>query len=234
LSAGTHTLEVWVTDANDEVIKDSITVTRVNQVPVPVIHPPTSPYIENVPFLVAGTASDADLLTSIPCDDMTWTLFDQGVSQPISLGSGCTVEVPALDEGSWELQLCATDGYDTACVSEDLEIQAFPDTGPPVVSVISPVDWESVDEWESLQLFAAASDPDDQQGRYPLSYTWTWQWGSRGSGTICTGNNCTWSPHDVVWGNCSSEYVTVTLTVTDTSGESTVEQRTVAAFFPPC
>nr|MDJ0789565.1 hypothetical protein [Myxococcota bacterium] len=156
-------------DNNGHKSTDSILIETGNSAPSVAILRPTLTPVETVNvgsgYVLEGTSFDAELFTPLDCGSLEWT--SSAFAAP-SL-SGCMVPTVFDTVGVHQVELTGTDPFgETDSVIHSVQVVPGPGSGPPDVSIVSPLG-PGIDLHSFSMLQAYGNDPDDQS---PILYEW--------------------------------------------------------------
>ncbi|MEW5802182.1 MAG: putative Ig domain-containing protein [bacterium] len=227
LPSGTHDITVTVTDKDGNTASASVTVT-INEPVNPTNTPPavsiSSPspgaiyyYEDDIPFEAwVYDEEDGDL----PSDAVVWT--SSSLAEPF--GTGTAFYYYALPPGTQDITVTVTDSDgNTASASVTITInEPTPTNNPPMVTMLSPLNWAVYDYNATIEFEATAYD--DEDGTLTGdSIVWT----ELPDGlTIGTGE---WTDY----GGLSAGEHTITVTVTDSRGNTGSTSVTITVNEPP-
>jgi hypothetical protein len=104
-----------------------------------------------------------------------------------------------------------------------------PANSPPIVSILSPHDGDSLYPGVESTLDGSVTEPDGD----PVSYRWTVAVDGYGR-TVATTLDATWRPGDYITDHrCRDKDVTLQLTATDKDGSS-IATVNLSVIYPPC
>jgi hypothetical protein len=232
LQNGVHTITATATDAFGQQASASITVTVADTPPqVFITHPlvDNSTYHASQQIELAGFADDmAD--GSLPAKALKWTYKVGGVTTAINCGSACKDFFTTLPVGDNLVTLSATNSSGQTGTAT-ITIHVLPGSDFPSAFIDSPPDFFSFGNNEVADFSGHATDPSDPMCTM-CSFTWTDRYEddnkmiqtvTLGSGPVVNGV--------VLYGLNESVITThtITLTVTNNSGNSGTAQITIEA-----
>ena len=241
-TSGPRTITVTVTDADGMSKTDSVTITvEPNTPPTMKILVPTvnQQLYTGVTYNFQGSSYDPNEPGEVlPCANLAWSSKKAGAVNPVAIGNGCSVPAKFLNTGDYTITLKGTDSNGgTGTTSVNVKLVAPPASGPPVVTLINPVDQSLWYGDEIVTLKGIAYDPD---GKSPLTYKWAVN-DNGNYKVIATGtanNNqqfsTPWKPIQLFPHSCKTYQMTLILTVTDADGQSSMVQRTIFINYGPC
>lgn len=237
-SQGVHTVTVTAKDNNGATASDTVVVTVNNDAPTVWINNPTSmqTLYAGSPYVFQGDSWDPnEPFQKLPCGSMKWTSSNAGDPFP---KWGCAPQVTFSTTGWRTITLKGTDSngaYDTASVQ--INVANPPVNGPPVVTILNPLNNNAFDADEWVTLKGTANDPDNEN---PLTYVWKLKDGSTWT-TLFTGTMNdqatvikSWKPQNNVPFNCGGRTVRLYLYVTDPDGQTGSDYVDVYIFYPVC
>ncbi|MBP6820497.1 MAG: hypothetical protein KA368_03085 [Acidobacteria bacterium] len=241
-TSGPRTVTVTATDDEGNAKTDSITLNVAANTPpkMTITNLAANQQLyTGVFYSFTGTSYDPnEVNTQIPCANMAWSSKKVGALNPVALGTGCSVPAKFLNAGDYAITLKGTDSNGgTGSVTVTIKLVAPPASGPPVVTMLSPVGNELWFGDVPATLKAVATDPD---GKNPLTYQWAVDDGQTykviKTGTANNGQqfSFSWTPNQSLPHSCKSYSVKVWLTVTDADGEKTPMLRIVTINYGPC
>ena len=239
---GPRTVTVTVKDDEGLTKQDAITViVEPNTPPKMKINNPAmnQQFYTGVTYNFTGESYDPNEAGSIlPCSSLAWTSKKAGSVTTVALGNGCGVPAKFLTAGDYTITLKGTDSHGgTGTASVNIKLVAPPASGPPVVTLISPLDQSFLYGDVPFTLKGIATDPD---GKSPLTYKWAvndngnYQVIKTGTANNNQQFNTSWTPNLTIPHSCGSHQVTLILTVTDADGETKMIQRTIFIGYGPC
>jgi serine protease len=209
----------------------SITVTFVNNPPVPVIRSPRPDSsgvfntFVNVQHTFVGEASDPNSST-LACSALRWSSTNPADPLP---AVGCQPRIAFPTSGTRVIRLTATDEAGSSAFTEITVSVTLASSGPPIPWIESPFDGQFLPNDVPVQLVGGALDPDGD----PVQFLWRATDSLGNTDIIGTGRNVTWLPVTTV-GECTSAEVTLQLEATDATGNVASAQVTVAVIPEPC
>jgi hypothetical protein len=228
---GTHIVTATATDSGGATATASIPLTAVNLPPTPKITAPgrLAFLLRNVPYTIAGEASDPNQSGKLPCSALKWTSSNAGDSA--FPATGCQLQATFTTFGPRIITLTATDEKgQTAKTTRSFNVQFDPPPqSPPFVDITNPAAGASLDPGTPIKLTATATDPD---GSTELSYEWSVKVGTT-TKVLGTTKEMWWTPgHDVSF-NCGGATATLTFKATDPDGTGSASVP-IAVRYEPC
>ncbi|HVT17569.1 MAG TPA: hypothetical protein VHQ90_15510 [Thermoanaerobaculia bacterium] len=238
LSPGARTVTVTATDNDGATASDSIVVTAETGAPTVSILQPANLQTVFTGFttLFQGSSFDPnEPFLSMPCAALTWTSNLPADPFPVN---GCAPLAVFQTPGPRVITLTGTDSFNlTASASITIEVVNAPPSGPPVVTILKPLNGDVLPASTVITLTGKAQDPANQS---PLSYQWVLIDGATktilGSGSINSGGepNLQWKPSDNVTFLCGGRAVTLELDATNPGAQTGSATVDVHIGFPPC
>jgi chitodextrinase len=207
LTAGAHTLTVRVTDPAGADASASVAIV-INTPPLAQLLSPAdgSAWFAGQAIPLRGTASDPE--QAVPAAALTWASDRDG-----PLGTGEAVTAP-LSPGTHRVTLTATDAFGDRGTAT-LSVLVSPLFGPPSALVLEPPDGVGVVAGAPVTLLGLGFDPED--GLLPEA---SHAWSSDLDGPLGTGNPLAVALSGPGAGGQAARVHRVTLTVTDSDGNS--------------
>lgn len=214
LTTGTHVITLTATDSEGDTDEATIVVIIRNTPPTAVIDPPAGgrEYESGETINLTGSATDAEdgALTGA---SLVWTSDIDG-----QIGTGVSLSISTLSDGTHTITLTATDSQgdtDTATIS--IKVGNF----PPTAAINAPTDGSSYTTGDTIIFQGTGTDTEDGT----LSGT-ALVWTSNIDGAIGTGAT-------VVDNSLSNGAHVITLTVTDSNGDSSEDDIVVEVVNTP-
>ena len=210
LTAGTHTITASVTDSDSNASSDSISITITDNAPVVTVTAPAdaSSYAIGTSINFTATATDVEDDDTTLTAAIAWTSSLDG-----SLGSGGSIDVSTLSQGTHTITASVTDS-DSNAGSGAISVTIA--NNAPTVTITAPTDGASFDSGTLINFVANATDVEDDDTTLTATIEWTSDLdGLLGSGASI--NTDTLSVGDHV----------VTAAVTDADGTSGSDQVNV-------
>ncbi len=241
-TSGPRTITVTVTDGEGFSKTDAVTITVEPNTPptMKILVPSVNQQLyTGVTYNFQGSSYDPNEPGQVlPCANFAWSSKKVGSVNPVAIGNGCSVPAKFLNTGDYTITLKGTDSNGgTGTASVNIKLVAPPASGPPVVTLINPLDQSLWYGDEVVTLKGIAYDPD---GKSPLTYKWAVN-DNGNYKVIATGtanNNqqfsTAWTPIQLFPHPCKTYQMTLILTVTDADGQSSMVQRTIFINYGPC
>lgn len=239
---GQRLITVTVTDDEGLTKKDMITITVEPNTPpkVKILTPEANKQLfTGITYNFTGESNDPNETGGVlPCSSLAWMYKKVGSPATVAIGNGCSVQAKFQSTGDYTITLKGTDSHGgSSTTSVNIKLVAPPVSGPPVVTLISPLDQSMLYGDVAFTLKGIAYDPD---GKSPLTY----QWAINDNGNykvFATGTannnqqfNTVWTPNLTIPHGCKTYQVTLTLTVTDADGQKSNIQRILFINYGPC
>ncbi len=224
-SPGIRKITATATDDQGAQVSTSISINPFNAKPKVFITTPSAGDViwansTQVDFSSSSISGDG-LLGGLPCADLTWTSSNSSDT----LGTGCSFTTVFTTVGSRLIALTGVDAFgSSASAYVSVVVTAKPLSGPPVVTITSPVGGKSFPNPSTpIYLQYKINDP----GGTPSSlYQVVWSIVKPTSQTVITPLVCTiklvnfpcFKPFDYGFGSSPASNLTLKLTVTDPEG----------------
>lgn len=236
---GFRAITATAIDANGATAWDTVVVSTGNSSPKIWIDwpPPGAVLYAGFPYVLQGSSFDNEEFQALECASLEWTASPQDGSFPVQ---GCSPQVSFSSTGIHSVTLTGEDPNGASgSATHVFAVLAPPANVGPSVVFTNPVNNAYVLPGQATPLKAIATDPD---GQSPINYQWTASGGGitgqalLGSTSGASGAESTlsWTPADVVPGNCGASNVTITVIATDPDGQSGSGQIDLGVLHSPC
>lgn len=212
LSEGTHTITLTVTDTGDDTCTSTITIVIGNEAPAAYITTPESGSTFDMGDTVSFTGYAEDVEddedgNSITGDDLVWTSSLDG-----RIGTGEGFSTTTLSVGLHVITLTATDSQgDTGTAQITITIH----NNEPTATITSPADGSEFASGATITFTGEAADEEDT-----VISGGSFSWSSNIDGEVGTG-------YTVTCDDLSDGVHEITLTITDSQGETATDSITV-------
>jgi hypothetical protein len=240
-TAGSRIIKATVNDGPNTVT-DSRTLTVVANPPVVTIDFPANnaTLYRDFPYMLHATAFDPSTVSDLPCTQIHWTSNNSAdTGQQLSLPTNsCAVQVSFPTIGPRTLTVTAfTSQNTTAMATTDVQVANLPASGPPVLSILFPVNGTKLYPNITQSLRAVIVDPDGGQS---LTYRWKIKYGTTekviinkmAASSVQTADP--WTPGNDVPNICGGVPAILTLEATDDEGQTSSVSVQIVIPYPVC
>jgi hypothetical protein len=239
-TAGTRIITATVNDGPNTVA-DSIALFVVSNPPDVTIHFPANnaTLYRGIQYMLHATAFDPNTVGDVPCNQLTWSSNLSADTGPQKLPkTGCAVPMAFSTVGSRTLTASATGSEgDMGSANVSVQVADLPASGPPVISILFPVNGTKLYPHITQSLRAIIVDPD---GGQQLTYRWKLQYGTttkiivNASAASSVQTADPWKPGDDVPPHCGGVLATLTLEATDDEGQTSSVSVQIVIPYPVC
>jgi hypothetical protein len=223
-------------------VADSIALFVVSNPPTVTIHFPVNnaTLYRYVQYMLNATADDPNTVGAVPCNQITWSSNNSADTgqQGDFPKTGCAVQVAFHTTGPRTLTASATGSQgNTGTANVNIQVADLPASGPPIISILFPVDGTKLYPDISQHLVAIIIDPD---GGGPLTYRWKIKYGTTekvifnkmAPSSVQIADP--WKPGDDVPNICGGVPAILTLEATDDEGQTTSVSVHIVIPYPVC
>lgn len=232
-SADPYVIILRVTDTANHTTMDTVRITGLEAPPSVTIDSPAggSALLTGVPFGVSASVTDVNQLNGFDCNFVTWRIDGDPRA---ATATGCNAMLTASIEGLTTISVTAVDDYGMASsASVPVSFGPAPVAGPPLVSILSPAEFDLLMWHDTVRAQASAFSP----ANTPIV---AWSWTLHSSNGLfpdaVLGNRDTldFVPGDYVQGLCGERPAVLRATATDQNGESGGAEIAVRISLGPC